>query len=427
MKNYLKSSAVALVLGAAFLTSCGESTDTPVVDPVEDLTTITEDITEDITISDDITLVGEIHVKNGAVLTVDAGVTITADASELSYLLIESGSQLIAEGTADNPIVFTANDSKSGAWGGLHICGSAPINSGDTGLSEIGNATYGGTNEDDNSGIIKYVRVEYSGTALDDQHEANGISFYGTGSGTTVDYVQIWIGNDDGIECFGGTVDLKHIHVYGAADDSFDWTEGWSGNGQFLIAEQIENVGDRGIEGDNLGSDNSADPNANPFLSNVTLIGNGEDGKYGMKLREGTMGYISNFIVSNFAKRSINVEHMYTLNHLNSGDLYLNYGYINSNVSDSPVKYSQSDVDSTSDDYKEGDQVVVIEEDKKIENQSNITIEDLLASATISTIYAGEGIDNSTADLDGRESFFSSTTYIGAGSDWLAGWANSAE
>lgn len=362
-------------------------------------------ITEDTYVYEDAELIGNVRVKDGATLYIKEGVTITADAADLSYLLVEQGGKIEAIGTADAPIVFTANSQEAGAWGGLHICGKASINSGSTGLSEIGGAVYGGTDDEDNSGTLKYVRVEYSGTILDAEHEANGISLYGVGSGTTIEYVQIYIGADDGIEFFGGTAAVKYAYVYGAGDDSFDWTEGWRGKGQFLIAVQTPG-GDRGFEGDNLGSDNTATPYASPMLSNITLIGDNEGEGYGMKLREGTKGNIYNFIVTNFDKRSIHVEHDQTLLNVVDGSLMVDYGYVNNVVTDAAIKYSAS----------EGSEKPAELDNHLFESSANMTLTDLTSGVTMATTYTG-GMDVSTMD-----DFFDSTTTIGAGSDWTSGW-----
>ena len=366
-------------------------------------------ISEDRTISEDVFLDGAVTVEDGVTLTIKKGVTIVAKAEDLSYLLVKQGGKIIAEGTADEPIVFTSNSHEAGAWGGIHICGKATINSGATGLSEIGNATYGGTDDADNSGTLKYVRVEYSGTILDAEHEANGISFYGVGKGTTVDHVQIYVGADDGIEFFGGTVEIKHVYVYGAQDDSFDWTEGWRGKGQYLIAVQTAG-GDRGFEGDNLGSNNTAEPYANPTFSQVTLIGDNEGDGYGMKLREGTKGKIYNFIVTNFDKRSIHVEHDQTLLNVVDGSLKADYGYVNNKVSDVAIKYSASEIDGVVSDKP------ATLADHYFENSANIHLMDLSSGVDMSTTYTG-GMDLSTTD-----DFFESSTTIGAGSDWTTGW-----
>ncbi len=380
-----------------------------------DIVTLQGDITSDVTLSGTAYITGEVHVKAGATVTVEPGTKVIALASDLTYLLIEQGAQIDAEGTADSPIVFTSNVHEAGAWGGLHLCGYAPINkSGGTGSSEIGEATYGGDASDDNSGILKYVVVEYSGTLLDEEHEANGISFYGVGNGTTVDYVQIYEGADDGIEFFGGTVNIKHTMVYGAQDDSFDWTQGWCGKGQYLLAVQGA-IGDRGFEGDNSGSDNTATPYANPTLTNITLIGAGNDGNYGMKLREGTKGYITNFIVTGFDKRSIHVEHDQTLLNVVDGSLVCDYGYVNNNVTDAAIKYSASEVDGVANDKPAN------LADYYFENSANIFLGDY-TSVDMSTTYTG-GVDMSAVDAD----FFESNTTIGSGSDWTADWTTSIE
>ncbi len=376
----------------------------PEPNPPTPTTELKDDISSDLSIEGEITLTGKIHVKAGATLTIKAGTKIIANADELSYLLMEQGAKIMAEGTASNPIIMTSTLKEAGAWGGVHICGKAPINSGATGLSEIGNALYGGNNIADNSGIMRYVRIEYSGTALDDEHEANGISFYGVGSGTLIDYIEIFIGADDGIEFFGGTVNIKHVKVYAAKDDSFDWVEGWQGKGQFLIAIQGEE-GDRGFEGDNLKSDNTTNPKSSPTFSNVTLIGNGDAENYGMKLRRGTGGIFKNIIIAgNFDKRSIDIENSETLRNLVDGSLVIDYAYINNSVSDIAIKYSEDD----------GDAVNI--EGYEVEKSSNVFLQDLTTGVDETTTY------NGGYDMSGQDSFFETTDYIGAGADWLNGW-----
>ncbi len=397
--------AIAFVVSVS-LSSCKDDPVSPTT-PIDQKENLSGDIAEDLTISKDVTLSGIVHVLDGATLTIEPGVTITADASELSYLLIEQGAKIMAQGTADAPIVFTANVQEAGAWGGIHICGYAPINSGSIGQSEIGEATYGGDNEEDNSGSLKYVRVEYSGTALDESHEANGISLYGVGNGTTLDYIEIYVGQDDGIEFFGGTVDIRHAVVYGAGDDSFDWTEGWSGRGQYLIVKQMPNVGDRGFEGDNLGSNNAATPYADPMLSNITLIGDGDKDNYGMKLREGTKGYFSNLIVTGFDKRSIQIEHDVTLANLVNDELNVDFAYVNSVVSDAAIKYSAS----------EGSELPANIADHKVENSENVFVQDLTTGVDIAKTYSGG------EDMSLKDAWFEPNTIIGAGAEWLSGWA----
>lgn len=257
------------------------------------------DVTSDLTLEagKSYTLSGALQVKAPATLTIPAGVTITANNDgQVDYILIEQGAKINAQGTAENPIVMTAEEKVMGAWGGLHICGRAPINAdGGTGLSEIGNATYGGNDAGDNSGVLKYVRLEYTGFAFDEEHESNGISFYGVGNGTQVSYVQACNGSDDGLEFFGGTVNIDHCVVIDCTDDSFDWTEGWSGTGDYLVAFQTDGSCDCLIEADNNGDDNDATPVSHPILNHLTLVGNNSaDNSRGVRLRAGTQVEISN-------------------------------------------------------------------------------------------------------------------------------------
>ena len=250
-------------------------------------------------------LSGEYIVKTGATLTIQEGVKIVAktDDESVDYILVQQGAKIEAVGTKENPIIMTSDKKESGAWGGLHICGKAHTNAENgEGTSEIGNAAYGGSADNDNSGTLKYIRLENTGYALDSEHEANGISFYGVGNGTTVEYVQAYNGSDDGFEFFGGSVDVKHMVVTNCSDDSFDWTEGWNGRGQFLVAyqEAKETLGfdcDCLMECDNNGKNFAATPVACPTLANLTLIGNGGE-KQGVRLRAGTQVKMYNALIT---------------------------------------------------------------------------------------------------------------------------------
>lgn len=286
------------------------------------------------------TLSGGVHIKSGARLVIPEGVTITAvDDDTPDYILIEQGARIEANGTATNPIVMTSQLKEAGAWGGIHICGRAHTNAeGGIGRSEIGNATYGGNDDNDNSGTLRYVRLEYTGFALDEEHEANGISFYGVGNGTTVEYCQAYKGSDDGFEFFGGSVNVRNMVATSCSDDSFDWTEGWNGKAQFLVAYQ-ENESTLGydcdclMECDNNGDNNQATPVAHPVIANVTLIGNDGDAQ-GVRLREGTEVELYNAIITGKAL-PLTVESAGTENALANGTSVLEYvalgGVLNSN------------------------------------------------------------------------------------------------
>lgn len=410
--NLFKALAFALTLGVAF-TSCDNDDD-------PEVTNLSGEISSDKTISGEWTIEGDVVVKSGSTLTIEAGTKIIANSSSISYILVEQGAKINAVGTAEAPIIFTADKEEVGAWGGLHLCGKAPINvEGGKGTSEIGNSPYGGSDANDNSGTLKYCVFSYTGIALDSEHEANGISFYGVGSGTTVDYVEIYEGGDDGVEFFGGTVGVKHVLVKYAKDDCFDWTEGWSGKGQYLLAIQKDGEGDRGIEGDNSGNNNTATPYSNPTLSQVTLLGGGGAEGYGMKLREGTKATINNVVVTGFAKRSIHVEHNQTLLNVADGSLKVDYAAVDTNVTDHPIKYSVSKItDASGNEIDDTTAAAVAAKTAAkavaFELSSNLKLQTVTKAAT-TTFTAGK-------DASTLGSFFTADSQIGAGDDWTQGW-----
>ncbi len=256
---------------------------------------------------------GPLIMESGTTLTIPAGMTIKAAATGADvYVAIAQGAKIDASGTASNPIIFTssANTPNAGDWGGLILLGKAPINSvvgGDaTSTSEIASLPYGGSVSDDNSGTIRYVRVEYSGGKADGQSENNGISFYGVGNGTMVEYIQAYEGKDDGVEFFGGTVNVDYLAVINAQDDSIDWTEGYTGT----ITNAYVKHGadhDKGIEADGFNTDigNNADPKfySKPTVTNLTIIGLGSGtGSEAVRLRAGTQGIFTNFSIEGFAE-----------------------------------------------------------------------------------------------------------------------------
>ncbi len=249
-------------------------------------------------------------MTEGTTLTIPAGVIIKANTGAGNYIAIAQGAKIMAEGTSSQPIVLTSNVStpSSGDWGGLIILGKAPINSvvgGDaTSSSEIGGLPYGGSDAADNSGTLRYVRVEYSGGAADASSENNGFSFYGVGNGTNIAYIQAYKGKDDGIEFFGGTVNASFISVIGCEDDSVDWTEGFSGT---LTNVYIEHglSHDKGFECDGFNTDigNNSNPIfwAKPTVNNVTILGNGSaTGNEAVRLRAGTQGIFTNMVIQGF-------------------------------------------------------------------------------------------------------------------------------
>ncbi len=269
---------------------------------VADGTTLKGIISSDVTLKAGYSykLSGEYIVEDGATLNIEAGVKITAIYDDIvDYILVKQGGKINAVGTASAPIVMTSEKEEPGAWGGIHICGKAHTNAeGGKGSSEIGGATYGGNDDADNSGTLQYIRLEYTGYAFNEEKEANGISFYGVGSGTTVDHCQAYKGSDDGFEFFGGSVNVSNMVVVSCSDDSFDWTEGWNGKGTDLVAYQEASTTlgydcDCLIEADNNENNYAATPVSHPVLKNLILAGNGGS-KQGIRLRRGTQVEIDN-------------------------------------------------------------------------------------------------------------------------------------
>ena len=251
------------------------------------------------------TLTGSLQMVAPATLTIEAGTTITSAASgnNIIYILIEQGAKIKAEGTAEEPITMTAEEKKAGAWGGLHICGYAHTNASGSTTSEIGGAAYGGSNDTDDSGVLKYIRIQYSGLALDSEHEANGLSLYGVGSGTEISYIQISDGSDDGIEFFGGAANIDHCIVENCTDDSFDWTEGWNGTAEYIVAYQSVAECDCLMECDNNGDNNDAEPVAHPTIRYATFVGNNsDDNARGLRFREGTQVTLEYALVTGKSK-----------------------------------------------------------------------------------------------------------------------------
>ena len=282
---------------------------------VEVSSNITSDYT--LTCEKDYLLIGTVFVDPGVKLTIQPGTTIKGSPQpNPGILVVKPGARLHASGSAFRPIVFTSaatGEKKPGDWGGVILLGRAPSNHRDTsgqptagkieGLTSGGE--YGGSDPNDDSGVLRYVRIEYSGVAIAPNNEVNGLTFGGVGSKTIVDYVQVRHTADDCFEFFGGTVNAKHLICHYNGDDGFDWDNGYQGKLQFLALLQDPAVADEtnGFEGDNdpLGSANT--PLSSPTIYNATLCGkNGDPARqqFGMLLRRGTRATIANTIVTGF-------------------------------------------------------------------------------------------------------------------------------
>jgi hypothetical protein len=297
--------------------------DAPINTPLS--TTLTGNINTTTTLTADKvwTLKGYVYVTDGAKLIIQPGTKIISDISEKGALCIERGAQIIAEGTATKPIVFTsgkADGSKEpGDWGGIVILGRAKTNrtSEPTIEGGIGRA-FGGTNDADNSGVLKYVRIEYAGIAAMPNSEINALTLGGVGSGTIIENVQTIYANDDAFEFFGGTVNAKNLYAYATADDDFDFDFGYIGtitNGVAKRDPQFVDSGDagNGVECDNDGTGSGAQPVTHPKLLNMILVGPNvstalSNHNVGLRFRRGTQFTMKNSIVWGWMKGGLSLE-----------------------------------------------------------------------------------------------------------------------
>ena len=269
-------------------------------------------------------LTGRVSMQRGWTLTIDPGTVIFGDNAVTSFLVIERGAQIIANGTKEQPIIFTSAKSPGsmapGDWAGVIILGKAICNcantaAGDSCAMEGGPGYFGGNDDNDNSGSLRYMRVEYAGFELSPNNELNCLTFAGVGRGTTVDYIECMQGSDDTFEWFGGTANAKHLVSVGGNDDSLDWQMGYRGFIQFEIVQQWGLFGgDKGIEADNNEFNFNADQRSNPVVANCTFVGTGPGtgGSGAIHLRRGTAGTIINSIIMGWKNTALRMENAET-------------------------------------------------------------------------------------------------------------------
>jgi hypothetical protein len=288
-------------------------------------TTLTGNINTTTTLTSDKvwTLKGYVYVTDGAKLIIQPGTTIVSDIAEKGALCIERGAQIIAEGTVSKPIIFTsgraAGERSPGDWGGIVILGRAKTNRTSEPTIEGGiGRPYGGTNDLDNSGILKYVRIEYAGIAAMPNSEINALTLGGVGNGTIIENVQTIYANDDAFEFFGGTVNAKNLYAFSTADDDFDFDFGYTGtitNGVSRRDPQFVDNGDagNGVECDNDGTGSSAQPFTHPKLENMILVGPNNasalaNHNLGLRFRRATQFTIKNSVIWGWMKGGLSLE-----------------------------------------------------------------------------------------------------------------------
>lgn len=440
IRSLLISRLAMVALAALTMTACTKNNDDPIVDPPTDpnATVLRGSLLENKTLTADKTwtLKGYVYVPNGVTLTIEPGTVIKSDKTEKGALCVERGGKLIANGTADKPIVFTsgmdAGARNPGDWGGVVLLGFAKTNRTSTPVIEGGlDRPYGGTNDADNSGSLKYVRIEYAGVAAFPGSEINGLTLGGVGSGTTLENIQIVYGNDDAYEFFGGNVNAKYLVAYGTADDDFDFDFGYTGKIQFGVALRDPSFVDNGdagngIESDNDGSGTTATPYTRPTLSNFTFVGpNNAAGtaanhNYGNRWRRSSRFVLRNSIMMGWQKGGFSIESDGSAN-----DYVNNLSEFKNNLVHAVVDpYRVSGLTAATltaaamktKAESEGCITYTDAADIKLTSPFTLTSPNLLP-ATGSPALAG-------ASFTGLDAFFTTTTHVGAfgTTNWMASW-----
>ena len=317
---------LAIILLLGLFSSCNKDLggdDRPINVPLT--TTLNGTYQETITLTADKvwTLKGYVYITDGSRLIIQPGTTIVSDIAEKGALIIERGAQIIAEGTPTKPIVFTSGKPEGqrapGDWGGIVILGMAKTNRATEPTIEGGvGRAFGGTLDNDNSGVLKYVRIEYAGIAALPNSEINALTLGGVGSGTIIENIQTIYANDDAFEFFGGTVSPKNLYAYATADDDFDFDFGYTGtitNGVAKRDPQFVDNGDagNGVECDNDGTGSPAQPYTHPKLYNMILVGPNNSSalanhNLGLRFRRGTQFTMKNSVIWGWMKGGLSLE-----------------------------------------------------------------------------------------------------------------------
>jgi len=407
-----------------------------------DVITVDGDISSDVAWTSDNTyyLNSQAFVKDGVTLTIEAGTEIlgrydanySAD-NPAPCLVVEQGGKVVAQGTAEAPITFRSEldatdpnyGNGRGLWGGLIINGYAPI-ANDGGTANVEGLTgvpYGGTDPDDNSGVLRYVRVWNGGSSIAPDNEINGITLAGVGRGTTVEYCEVGLNLDDGFEMFGGTVDLKYCSVIAVGDDAFDTDAGYQGRGQFLLVVRADDS-DKGHEMDSkTNGDLDSQPRSHPHFANVTVISSVAHGEDALRLREGTGGDFRNYIIhgaNDGVRNDDNGSELVTQDlaaaqaHGHPNYLYISGSMVMNGLADVPW----DDFDESTDGPWTGTYVM---ESAGLA----FTVDANGLPATIDVTPSADGSAYEGVDEVIEDDFFVPTYYKGAfgSANWLEGWS----
>jgi hypothetical protein len=390
------------------------------------------------------TLRGYVYVTTGATLTFAPGTVVVSDSVLKGALIIERGAKLFAEGTQAEPIVFTSGrppaTRQPGDWGGIVLLGSAPTNRRTPPVIEGGIArTYGGNVANDNSGALRFVRIEFAGIAADPASEINSLTCGGVGSGTVLENIQTSYGNDDSFEFFGGTVNAKNLIALATADDDFDFDFGFIGKVQFGVClrdPSFVDPGDaaNGVECDNDGDGSQATPYTRPDLSNFTLVGAGtepgQNGRhnFGQRWRRSTRFSFRNSILMNWRLAGISLESDSTgqffkdgrslfqnnLVHAHANPYFIPVSSGNPTVNANIITAAQMRTQAES----QGSITYTAIADIGLTAPTNLTAPNFLP-ATGSPALSG-------ASFTGMDPFFTVTSFRGAfgTTNWMTGWTS---
>lgn len=392
--------------------------------------TLTGNITSNITLKSDINYILDswVYVKSGATITIEPGTIIKGKVDTKASLVIERGAKIMATGTVAKPIVFTSakpvGSRAAGDWGGLVICGNAKINvtGGEAEIEGGLGAKYGGTDDNDNSGSLQYVRIEFAGYAFQTDKEINGLTLGAVGRGTVIDYVQVSYSNDDSYEWFGGTVNCKHLIAFSGLDDEFDTDYGFSGYVQYIVGLRDPATADisksNGFESDNDGSGSTNIPTTNPKFANVSLYGPFATPtttinplfQAAMHIRRKSNLEVYNSVFAGWPKGLLLADPKG-----NGGTGAMVKGCVLSGMTDSFSGNAAGEKAYFEDPAKSNREIALIT-DLKVTNPFNLTAPNFLP-ATGSPLLTG------AATLP---SGLEATDYIGAfkSTDWTSGWAN---
>jgi hypothetical protein len=398
-------------------------------------------------------LSGFVYVKNNAVLTIEPGTLIKGVSNTKATLIIERGSKIMAAGTGDKPIVFTsdkpAGQRASGDWGGVVICGKAKTNKHDegagVGIAEGGiGSLYGGTDDNDNSGVLQYVRIEFPGIPLTStaNSEINGLTLYAVGKSTVIDHIQVSYSGDDSFEWFGGCVNVKYLVALRGQDDDYDTDNGFSGKIQFAFGlrdpDKSDQSSSNGFESDNDADGSLLTPVTSPLFSNVTLYGPltvtnnlpaGHQFGKALHLRRGTMTSVYNSVFVGYPQGlMIDGQKGNSPTRADANELQ-----IENTVFAGMVTNFVEQTGTVAVPYSVAQHIAYFEAPSR-NNVDNLTITDITGSSLVSLTSpvllppAGSNLLSGASFSNTRltDTFFTPVTFRGAfgAVDWTSGWCS---